>query len=336
MLAITLPGLVLIITDVFNEQNILKTDFTKPKMVKGKIKQFYSKDFLFNSPFVNYYLHFKMEILKENPIPFNVVNGHNGWYFLGNNHQNTLNDTFGNDSFSIDELVLINNNLLTINNYFKSKNIKLYVVIPPNKNTVYREYLPYKLNKSQTKLEQLQSYLQDSEISFINLAEHLIPAKTKGALYFKTDTHWNTYGAFLGYEKIMEHIQENFQIESENILNYNIEYNFEQLGDLTRMLKINTLEKSIFIKKPNDDLSEDYTKPYLHYTNPNKDFKLLMFRDSFANHLIPFFNDTFGETVYFKDYTIKPNLIEQEKPDIVIIEIVERDLKMLLNIKSLN
>jgi len=331
---IIVPSLILLIQDIYCKQHILQIDFTNPKEVKSNIKRYYAKDFMSNSPFVNYYLQFKTDVLRENPIPHNVISGQNGWYFLGNNYLNTLNDAYGNDRFSYNELVAIENKLTTFHNYLKSKNIPLYIVIAPNKNNIYKEYLPYKLKQGETKLEQLQGHLQDSKISFINLTQYLKSSKPIHQLYYKTDSHWNTFGAFLAYQNIIAQMQSRFQIKSQKLSNYEVDDNFEIAGDLTRLLKINTPEKSIYIKKANDNLSEDYTKPYLRYTNPNNNLKLLMFRDSFANHLIPFFNDTFSETLYLKNYTFNKDLIDTEKPDVVVIEIVERDLRTLINLKN--
>ena len=334
IVVLIVPGFIFIVQDFFGEQNILEIRLTQPKKIKHDIRNYYSEKFLFNSPFVNQYLKFKTDVLQENPIPFNVIKGQTGWYFLGNNYYNTLNDAFGNDSFSTNELTTIKNNLLSINSYLKSKHIAFYVVVVPNKNSIYKEHLPYKLKQKSTKLITLQHQLGNTDISFINLTEHLKSAKSQQQLYYKTDSHWNTFGAFIGYEKMMDHFQNKFSVEANIISDYKIETDFEIYGDLTRLLKINIPENSIYVKKINDNLSEDYTKPILRYSNGINDIKLLMFRDSFANNLIPFLNDTFGETLYLKDYTINENLIEKEKPNIIILQIAERKLRTLLNLKS--
>lgn len=64
----------------------------------------------------------------------------------------------------------------------------------------------------------------------------------------------------------------------------------------------------------------------------NKDLpKLVMFRDSFANHLIAYMSENFSRSVYISPPRIDYTILEQEKPDIVIFEIVERHLDALLH-----
>ena len=62
-------------------------------------------------------------------------------------------------------------------------------------------------------------------------------------------------------------------------------------------------------------------------TNPNGTGKLLMFRDSFANTLIPFLSNEFAESYYSKGF---PNALERfvetHDPDCVVIQKVERNI----------
>jgi hypothetical protein len=45
-------------------------------------------------------------------------------------------------------------------------------------------------------------------------------------------------------------------------------------------------------------------------------------------------NETFKKITYVKnDYVLKPKIIEEEQPDIIIFELVERNIKLLKDIK---
>jgi hypothetical protein len=60
-----------------------------------------------------------------------------------------------------------------------------------------------------------------------------------------------------------------------------------------------------------------------------------MYRDSFSIAWIPYFVESFEESIYLTNYNIDGAFIEKVKPDIVIYEIVERNLgSVLLNIKK--
>jgi hypothetical protein len=54
--------------------------------------------------------------------------------------------------------------------------------------------------------------------------------------------------------------------------------------------------------------------------------KLVMLRDSMAIALIPLLSENFSRSVYASTRELDRALIEREKPDIVIEELVERSL----------
>lgn len=51
-----------------------------------------------------------------------------------------------------------------------------------------------------------------------------------------------------------------------------------------------------------------------------------MFRDSFADLLIPLLSEHFQRIVFSWQYTFDRDIVEREKPDVVIQEMVEREL----------
>ncbi len=51
-----------------------------------------------------------------------------------------------------------------------------------------------------------------------------------------------------------------------------------------------------------------------------------MFRDSFATWLVPQLSENFSRVVYSWQYTFDCQLVERERPDVVIQELVERVL----------
>ena len=52
----------------------------------------------------------------------------------------------------------------------------------------------------------------------------------------------------------------------------------------------------------------------------------VMFRDSFATWLIPLLSEHFRRIVYTWQYTLDQGIVERERPDVVIQEMVERVL----------
>jgi hypothetical protein len=54
--------------------------------------------------------------------------------------------------------------------------------------------------------------------------------------------------------------------------------------------------------------------------------RAVVYRDSMAIPLIPLLSENFGRAVYVSNRRLDPRLIEQERPDVVIEELVERSL----------
>ncbi len=55
--------------------------------------------------------------------------------------------------------------------------------------------------------------------------------------------------------------------------------------------------------------------------------RLVLFRDSFAGHLIPFLAEDFQRMVCVWDHRLDRAVVEHEKPALVITELVERSLE---------
>lgn len=310
--------------------------FTLNNPIKSAIffKNYYKENFGLKSQMIDFYLKFKLNVLDDVPLKNKVITGKDGWYFLGNEYNQLFNDGFGSYPFSEFELEKIKNSIEHIKETLTSKGIDFHIVVPPNKHRVYSENLPYKIKQKPTRLEVLNSYLKE-EIDFeiLDLRDTLITSKGKELLYYKTNTHWNDLGAFIGYHKTLNTLK--LDIPKENISNYTIDYQPIKRGDITEMIHLKLKEKAIFFNKKTDsEIIPLKTKhDHLHFKNPNRNKKLIMHRDSFSNAWIQFFNESFGETIYLRSYNIRFDLIEKEKPDVVVFEIIERELSnVLLNL----
>ncbi len=293
--------------------------------------KYYNENFGLKPQMVESYINFKLQVLNEPPLPNRVVTGKDGWYFLGNQHKDLLNDSFGNYPFSKIELEKIKDKIQAIKEKLESKGIAFFIVVPPNKHRVYSEKLPFRLNQNTTRLEALNSYLKN-EIDFelIDLRDTLIASKDKELLYYKTNTHWNDLGAFIGYQKTVNAL--NLDVTKVNISDYNLEYNPIKRGDITEMINLKFKESAVFLnKKTNAEIIRlKSNRNHLHFKNPNGNKKLIMYRDSFSNAWIQFFNQSFGEIIYFRGYKINDHIVTKEKPDVIVFEIIERNLSSIL------
>jgi hypothetical protein len=76
-------------------------------------------------------------------------------------------------------------------------------------------------------------------------------------------------------------------------------------------------------------------------TNFNAKGSLILFHDSFAGAWSPFLGYHFNRITYLWQYDIDPAWVERDKPDIVVIEMLERffdtrDPKKMMEKEALN
>lgn len=221
-----------------------------------------------------------------------------------------------------EELKYLFNYFNSVNEYCKKNNNKFYLLIIPIKSRIYGEYMPKYFHKRypdlQSRTNQFINYSKNkSDIKIIYPYEILTNNKTKGLLYYKSDTHWNDLGASLIYDELIQIIQKDgLKISPVDYKKY---AKYEQYdGDIAKRLA------EIFQYK--DDYSyikydfENSTK----ILNPNKKYNLYMYRDSFTDRLIKFLSNIFKDTSFVSTYQIK--LSDLKDADIVIFEMVERNL----------
>ncbi|WP_417213036.1 alginate O-acetyltransferase AlgX-related protein [Bizionia sp.] len=309
-------------------QEVPNFDLNQPIHSLTEFKNYYTENFGLKTTLVNNYIDFKSHTLQETPMPNKVVKGLNGWYFLGNSYNNSLNNAFGNNTFNTEELQEISRRILELKTYLNNHNIAFYIVVPPNKNTVYREHLPYQFKVYESNLSVLKNYLK-AQINFeiIDLTRSMIAEKNTNQLYLKTDSHWNEFGAFIGYQETMKTINKDYAIPTVTLEDYNIQVKPVKQGDIIKMINLNIEETAPTLTKKASSINAAKN----NHANP----KLFMHYDSFSYNWMPYFNESFDAINYVKNYTVNKKQIEEEKPDIVIFEIVERNIDVLFKKKSL-
>ena len=183
----------------------------------------------------------------------------------------------------------------------------------------------------------------DARTAFIDLRPALREAKAHERVYFKTDSHWNYNGAMAGYEVIMRDVQRLLApgrlpaIAPPQRPAYVAGVDFYS-GDLIGMLglpgrireddvaplgKILGDAKSRCGRRIDDNKSPGF-ETYV-CDRPGLP-RAVVYRDSMAISLIPMLAENFSRVVFVSSHRLDPALIEREKPDIVIEELVERSL----------
>lgn len=318
---------------------------TKLKLLPSALHSFYDDHFGFR----NTMLLTKIRIRERLSIRSNVYvfEGKNGFSFLDPirpKHSNS-NLTYKTIFFTTEELRTVKNELEKENLWFETRSIPYLLVIAPDKEALYPEYFPYPTILSNLRLYQLESYLaQNSTVRLFDLRKALADAKREGIyLYYKGDYHWNQYGALLGYIEIMRKLKETHPGA------YVPEPSDFEIAPL-KGETLPAIDLSLFASL--DDASQEKFKIV-----PRKDFagkdkrlkKVFLYGDSFGKNisgdsvtgLVSYLPFSF-EDVHFEAYItdeerskgalspLEYNLIEKEKPDLVIRETIQRNVRVLL------
>jgi hypothetical protein len=278
-----------------------------------------------------------------------VLKGADNWYF--NTDNRLLEDFTGRNLLSDNNL---NKWILSYNNkqkWLAQRGVHYLLIVPPNKQTIFSEFIGEALrsHKGTSRFTQIKNKLSAKEKStLVDLTPILLKHKDAEALFFKSDTHWTPYGAYLGYTVIAEKIEALFpdlQFKKDFTFTKTItrrcDSSTKNCGDLTNMLldyevfaesyrNVN-LSHSCAVKKPLDFQPQNTysgrTDRNYRTSCPQGKLKAVVFFDSFFVAVEPYLSESFKEVVYlFKAYDQNDVelLLETFKPDIIIEERVER------------
>lgn len=221
-----------------------------------------------------------------------------------------------------------------------SRGIRFLFVLVPEKQTVYPDKLPASHRPPQPALaaDHLRRLAPPmlSE-SFLDLTPVLREASRDRGVYFRTDTHWNDEGGWLGYDTIARRL--GFTPISANALLSKLVPNFE--GDLARMLHLprpeTEITRTLHYPAAKARLRDEAVPLDPRWHSPRSiqpevwgvdDRQLprgVMFHDSFAQRVvIPRLAEHFHTLVYAPSVAPDPKVIERFAPQVVVQQLVER------------
>ena len=199
------------------------------------------------------------------------------------------------------------NSLSSLNKYCQDNNINfLYVGVPEQSSALkdeYPEYLQKSRDDNNTFTYDFFQNLKKNNIHYINMEDYLVSEPLK--YYSKTDHHYNFYGAYETYLKIMSYVKENF-FDIEFIDNINIKkVDSEFIGSRNRKL-YNLID------------SEDYL--YTYETNNHIPFEI--YDNSKKVESTVFNENTDNLYNYYMGGDIGETIIKTNRPDLKNVLII--------------
>lgn len=297
----------------------------------------------FNRYFADHYLLHQQQVealastrlylLNEKIFP-NVLIGKEDWlYYTG---ENNIQDHECTMPFTTAELETIRARLLDWQAQLEQRGIRFYIVIAPNKESIYPQYLPHEVRAGvrACRINQVMHVLGSTFLNVLDMRGTLRNAAQTQQVYHRTDTHWNAAGALVASQEILARVRQDFPgLSVPDLYDYAQEVKAHS-GDLASFLPPDErfIEQEIFLTPlaPDGITFEARTDGTELSTLPDSAAPAaLVFCDSFADALKPYLSAHFSRVVYSRSFALDLALVEREQPQVVIFEIAQRYLTML-------
>lgn len=236
---------------------------------------------------------------------------------------------------------------------------ELHLMLVPTAVYIYQDKLP-RFAPVNNQMETAEQIYQDSKIPALDCSQILLSHKDKEPLYYRTDHHWTSYGAYLGYLAFcqkkgivpspLEAFEEEIVTRDFRGTVYSKVNDYTQKGEpisvfrhpedrLTVFYKdINEISHSLYNldyieKKDKYSLFLNNLHPLIEITNEtaDSDRELMLIKDSYANSMVPFLVRHF-KTIYVFDtryYRFGPSGFLEEHQGIT-------DILILYNMSTLD
>ena len=206
-------------------------------------------------------------------------------------------------------------------------------LIIPEKHVVYADMLPrsIRLSKRRPVLQMLESIDPAIASRVLYPVAELAAARSRQPTYFRTDTHWCSFGAYVGYKAVVESLASEMDVSAypEDLIEY---FDRTYTGDLGVRYAEEREESAQFLRSPAAPTvlyqNHNFGRGAVHvYEGARADLpRCVLFRDSFSNFLIPYLAQNFSRIVAVSSMSYFYDLLEEERPDVVLSVTIERFL----------
>lgn len=269
-----------------------------------------------------------------------AIRGDDGWYFATIN--NALRMHQGLLPYAPGEAETWLEGAQIVQAAATEEGAEFVVLIAPNKHTIYPEKLtehPVRLN-GQSRAERLRGLGPEYGVPVIYPREPLLAAKPDLQLYYRTDTHWTSTGAYISYRALLDALGETgFSITPINPSRIVQSEPEPFSGDIYGLLGIEDGPPemvSTYRLMPAGKMSSEALPDFDWNSFPAVRQKVagvegpsvLIYGDSFSYSLLPYMLESFSEVTFVHHQNITPPLsaLDTGDYDLVVLAVVERML----------
>ena len=218
---------------------VIKADRATLGALSGKLESYFNDHFGFRKRLIYWLAIAKVQGLGVSSTP-GVTLGSNGWLYLAS-------DSAVQSYRAARPLFVRAARSEPANRRGEARMARLagipyLLVILPNKDTIYPEFMPAAYNKlhPESRLDQFLNYMKSrSSVSILDVREDLRRARRLERVYDVTDSHWNLRGGYVAYVRIMQALKPRFpHVQAVPRREFREIVEHGPGGDLARMLGI--------------------------------------------------------------------------------------------------
>jgi hypothetical protein len=264
-----------------------------------------------------------------------VLAGREGWLFLRGDSNDVLGQHTGRVRLGRRERRSWRRVLAKRRSIAEEQGVVWLCVVIPDKEALYAEHLPAEVKPvARRPVHQILELADGSGAPVLYALGDLQASKAEGELYPRTDTHWSHRGAYVTYRTICDELVVRgavVDVLGEASMTWSDRAHTGDLGSKVFPGPIVATAKWAHLKAPKAKLVFDNKIPnhgrVLIYERPDLDgASCVVFGESFVENLLVFLSETFRRLVVVHTSMFVGEILEQERPDVVLSLPLERFL----------
>ena len=267
-----------------------------------------------------------------------ALEGRDGWLFLDKSGSQDILGLY-TDEDAIDEATTQAwvSALVRRREYFRSQSIAYQTLVVPEAHVVYDDKLPDGVHLAErSPFQRLYDALDpDTRAQCVYPLDEMVAGREHNDTFVAVDSQWTDWGAWLGYLTSIDELSRrvpSIRVMEGDELDWSVRSTFGALGAAVspeRSVRIPAATVRNPASKLNITVTTELGEAFLVVEQDAPDLPTaVVFRDSFMTASAKFFTESFRRTTFVScaSTAVFFDLVEWEKPDIVIHELAERRL----------
>lgn len=267
-----------------------------------------------------------------------VMLGKERWLFYkGKTDSDPIADYEGTNRYSENDMQEILSTALSTQKAIEKRGSKFVILVPPNKENIYTEYMPDTYQHAEiSSTDILSDYLKQGGVNIVSPKESLFENRLAGQVYYSYDTHWNQLGAYIGVREALGTWEiEIPELSSREIQTLNLRDHYHYCGedDLAKMLGLRAVFNDEKEYKVDGTVEVDWEKfadeqadgvSYFENDDAMICGVVFLIGDSFRTSMVPVLGEVFSDVYVVHRNCYEREILNEINPDYLIVEYVER------------